>query len=340
MPIVSQPLLFDTYLRPQIWGGVALARSLGKGSDETAKIGEAWELSTLQEHLSRVTIGPCSGESLVDLWARSRLEISGTKSTGDPFPWLVKWLDCTLDLSLQVHPSDDQAQSESGLPNGKSEVWIVVHASPDARIVSGIREGVSVAEVKSRLHDQTIEQCLNSYQPQAGDCISLPAGTIHTARGVVLAEVQQPSDATFRLFDWNRRDASRQTRTLHLESGLRAINWSLGPIQPVTPILLDSIDNAAAGELLLQTSWVRLERHVVKQSWPVPYPDEMTVWMVLEGNAMLFDQAHDSRYQLQRGTTVLIPAAAKEIHWSPRMTDSSCTLACIRRPQSKIAIAF
>ena len=333
MTSLREPLLFDTYLRPQIWGGEGLARLLGKQLPEHALIGEAWELSTLPEHISRVSAGPCCGESLTDLWSRSRAELLGTAATGDEFPWLVKWLDCAGALSLQVHPGDGLARSVLGLPHGKCEAWVIVHAEPGARVSIGLRDGVTRAMFEAHLASGTIDECLHTFEPHVGDCLSLPAGTVHTARGVVLAEVQQPSDATFRLFDWNRLDASGQSRPLHREWGLQAIDWRQGPIDPIAPKLLDVRAPGVVGEALLSAPWVRLERYTIERSWTSPDVGEMTIWMVLAGNAELFDPTNSGRREMSRGSTVLIPSAAGAVSWSPQAADSRCTLLCIRQPR-------
>ena len=333
---IREPLLFDTYLRPQIWGGDGLARHLGKQLPEHALIGEAWELSTLPEHISRVSTGPCCGELLTNLWSQSRGELSGTATAAAEFPWLVKWLDCAGRLSLQVHPDDCIARSVLGLPHGKCEAWVIVHVEPGARISIGLRDGVTRAMFEAQLANGTIDVCLHNFEPRVGDCLSLPAGTVHTAHGVIVAEVQQPSDATFRLFDWNRLDASGQPRALHREWGLQAIDWKQGPIDPLAPKPNDVRDPGVIGEALLSAPWVRLERYTIERSWMSPHVGEMTVWMVLEGDAELFDPTNGKRRELPRGSTVLIPSAAGAIRWSPQKADSRCTLLCIRQPDNSV----
>ena len=330
MTSLREPLLFDTYLRRQIWGGDGLARHLGKPLPEHALIGEAWELGTLPEHVSRVSAGPCCGELLTNLWSQSRGELSGAAAATDEFPWLVKWLDCAGRLSLQVHPDDIIARSVLGLPHGKCEAWVIVHVEPGARVSIGLRDGVTRATFEAHLASGTIGECLHTFEPQVGDCLSLPAGTVHTAHGVLVAEVQQPSDATFRLFDWNRLDAAGQPRALHLERGLPAIDWHQGPVNPVAPKPLNVSTPGVVGEALLNSPWVQLERYTVERSWTSPHVGEMTVWMVLQGNAELLDAASTARHEMSRGSTILIPSAAGPVNWSPQTADSRCTLLCIR----------
>ncbi len=286
-------------------------------------------LSTLPEHVSRVTTGDGCGETLPDVWYRSRHDTAECDAARAEFPWLVKWLDCHGALSLQVHPDDEAARSVLGQPHGKSEAWVVARVEPHARICTGLLADVTRADFESHLAAGSVEECLHSFEPRVGDCLSLPAGTVHTARGVLLAEIQQPSDATFRLFDWNRLDASGQPRPLHREWGLNAINWQQGPIAPIVPAPMTLDGVGVSGELLLETDWVRLERFTLKRPWTASLSGEMTAWMVLAGNAALLDLANDTRRELPIGSTVLIPAEVGAIEWSPSSVGQSCTLLSI-----------
>ncbi len=340
-----EPLLFDTYMRPQIWGGDRLPRLLGMPpvgesspgenplSTKPIPFGEAWVLSTLPEHFSRVTSGTSRGETLAELWDHSRSELFGSDGASAEFPWLVKWLDCHDDLSLQVHPDDTAAQSMLGQSHGKSEAWVVVSVEPNARICTGLIPGVTRPQFESHLVAGTVDECLNSFEPRVGDCLSLPAGTVHTARGVLLAEIQQPSDTTFRLFDWDRLDRTGRPRPLHRELGLNVVDWQQGPIAPVIATPKRLAASGVVGEVLLETDWVRLERFTMSRTWTAMVTGELTAWMVLAGNAQLFDLANDTRHELPRGATVLIPAGVGEIEWSPMRNDENCTLLCISQPR-------
>ena len=337
----NEPLLFDTYLRPQIWGGDGLARLLGKRSQnpsipgeadrltEPLLFGEAWELSTLPEHVSRVVSGPSHEKSLAEIWRQSSAAMPKSDGACGEFPWLVKWLDCHGGLSLQVHPDDEAARTLLGQSRGKSEAWIVVGVEPHARISTGLLDGVTREDFESHLATGTVEKRLHSFEPRVGDCLSLPAGTVHTARGVMLAEIQQPSDATFRLFDWNRRDPSGRSRPLHREWGLNAIDWQQGPVAPIVSTPLALVGEGISGEALLETDWVRLERFTVTRPWTTTRTGVLTVWMILAGNAVLLDVSNGTRYELSCGATVLIPGEVGSIEWSPSSADQSCTLLSI-----------
>ena len=346
MTKLNEPLLFDTYLRPQIWGGDGLARLLGKRppnpsllrkadhSAEPLPFGEAWELSTLPEHVSCVVSGGSHGMSLAEIWRQSSGAVSRSDASHGEFPWLVKWLDCHGDLSLQVHPDDETARTVLGQSRGKSEAWIVAGVESHAHISTGLLDGVTRADFEAHLAAGTVEKCLHSFEPCVGDCLSLPAGTVHTARGVLLAEIQQPSDATFRLFDWNRRDASGQSRLLHLEWGLNAIDWQQGAIAPVVPAPMTLGSVGVSGELLLETDWVRLERFTVTRPWATTRTGALTVWMILAGNAVLLDVSNGTRYELPCGATVLIPDEVGSIAWSPSSAEC-CTLLAIGQTQPR-----
>jgi mannose-6-phosphate isomerase len=153
------------------------------------------------------------------------------------FPWLIKFLDAHDWLSVQVHP-DEKAVAKLWPGEGsKTEAWFMLQATPGSRIYAGLRPGVNEKKIRAALstdEGRSIVECLHSFQPQAGDCVFLPAGTVHAVGGGVLfAEIQQTSDATFRLFDWNRRDAHGKSRPLHIEESLACIHWNQGSVEPV-----------------------------------------------------------------------------------------------------------
>lgn len=332
MTSIGEPLLFDTYLRPQIWGGDGLVRILGKSNPTGSRTGEAWELSTLSEHESQVAAGRFQGESLRKLWEHARSELSGQSPASVEFPWLVKWLDCADSLSVQVHPDDSFAKSHLGLTHGKSEAWVIVATEPGAFVSCGLRAGVTREFFESQLAMGSVEECLNTFEPRVGDCLSLPAGTVHTARGILVAEVQQPSDSTFRLFDWNRTDPAGNRRPLHHELGMEAIHWNAGPVNPIVPTETSIGGPDVRSEALLNTSWVRLDRFHLTRSWRAGLIGEMTVWMVLDGNVKLLTVSGNRSIQLARGSTVLVPADAGEVEWAPVQTGEYCSLLCIRQP--------
>lgn len=322
------PLIFDTYYRPQIWGGRGLNLHLGRPLPNEGPFGEAWDLSPLALHLSRVIEGPFVGRDINDLWVNDLSDFSRDRAQS-VFPLLIKWLECRDLLSLQVHPDDRMARTVLNEPYGKSEAWVVVAAEPTARIYAGIKRGLTRNDVLYHLNAGTLVECLHSFVPQPGDCVSLPAGTIHAAGGgLVVAEVQQSSDATFRLFDWNRPGLNGAPRALQIDRALEAVNWDQGPISPVVPIAIDARQGVIA-EQLLDGNGFRMERYVTQDSISCPHAGELSIWMLLEGKADLRNPSTGYRRRIGKGETTLIPASAMGVVWEP-IDSKPLTLLCVR----------
>ena len=329
--IVTDPLVFDTYLRPQVWGGRGLKQHLGRNLPQECPYGESWDLSPLSSNVSRVIEGPLSGRDLNDLWANCRKDLTGGDGP-DVFPLLVKWLECLTLLSVQVHPDDKMAQRVLNEPYGKSEAWVVVSAEPTAQVYAGIKQGVTRDDFVSHLNAGTLTECLHSFKPKAGDCISIPAGTIHAAGGgLIIAEVQQSSDATFRLFDWNRLGLDGKPRTLQIDLSLQAINWNQGPVNPVVPVGFVNSDGVR-GERLVEGNGFIMERFTAEKSFQNPYPGEFTIWMVLEGTAELSNLETVYCRRFSKGATTVLPASVRQAVWKPDA--NGLTLMCVRLPKA------
>jgi mannose-6-phosphate isomerase len=329
---LTEPLCFDSYLRPQVWGGRLLGELLGRTLPNDGPYGESWDLCSQKLHTSKVTEGPFAGRDLADLWANHGTELTGSEQK-NPFPLLLKWLECRELLSLQVHPDDAMAQRVLNEPFGKSEAWVVVHAEPTARIYAGLKPGVSRTDFKAHLDQGTLAECLHCFKPKPGDCISIPAGTVHAAGGgLVIAEVQQSSDATFRLYDWNRLGLDGKPRPLQIDLAMEAVNWQQGPNSPVVPVKSPSSGPGVNAERLVDGNGFQMERFCVKDSLKSPYGGRFTIWMVLDGHAELSQLAGGYRRSCGTGTTIVIPASAGETVWTPGQNGSEFTLLCIRLP--------
>lgn len=327
---LSDPLIFDTFYRPQVWGGRGLNRHLGRMLPDDRPYGEAWDLSPQPLHVSRVIEGPLTGRSINELWA-DRLGESSCRYGHKEFPLLIKWLECRELLSLQVHPDDQMARTVLNEPYGKSEAWVVIAAEPAARIFAGLKPGVTRSDVIAHLNAGTLIECLHSFAPKPGDCVSLPAGSIHAAGGgLVIAEVQQSSDATFRLFDWNRVGLDGVPRALHIDRAMEATNWNQGPISPIIPVAVDNDSRVTKGEILVEGNGFRLERYITQSPFPSANAGELTIWMVLDGQADLSNPSTGYRRRISKGETALIPATASGIVWHPVATGQSLTLLCVR----------
>jgi len=308
-PSFNEPLVFSPFFRPQVWGGQRLAELLNKPLPSGVSIGESWELSAQSRHHSLVQQGPFAGKTLPQLWQTAREKFIGSDHPEvKSFPWLIKWLDCHADLSVQVHPDDALAQRLLGEPNGKTESWVILRAEPTARIYAGWKAGVTRADVVAALAAGSVAECLHRFTPTAGQCIHIPAGTVHAlSGGIVLAEIQQTSDATFRLFDWNRVDGLGHARPLHLATAMEAADFTHGPVSPITPSSLPDSTDGAEHQLLVECPYYRLERLQLTRSWMAPQGG-LSALIMISGSAVLQVPGVATDQPLHRGMTVLLPA--------------------------------
>lgn len=326
------PLIFDPYLRPMVWGGRSLGSLFGKSLPTDGPYGESWELSPHPHHVSRVAEGPLAGWSLADLCRDRPREIFGTPLPADlRFPLLIKLLDCRELLSIQVHPTDELARRLAGETFGKTEAWVILHAEAGARIYAGFKRGVTRAEVEHRLADGTLDAALHAFTPRPGDCVFLPAGTVHAVGGgVVMAEVQQASDATFRLYDWNRLGVDGKPRPLHIHQALEAIDWSAGPVEPLVPEVATGCLPGVKQEGLVRCPNFGLDRISLESDFPVTAVGRPSIWMVLSGAARLSTREYGRVFRA--GETVLVPAAVQEVSWSLASAQRRATLLCVNLP--------
>jgi mannose-6-phosphate isomerase len=270
-------------------------------------------------HVSCVCEGPNEGRLLTELWTNELTSMIGPGRIASPtFPLLLKYLDCEEFLSVQVHPSDKIVHRLHLGEQGKSEVWIVLDVEPGARIYAGLRPGTTRAKLEACLNSGTLTECLHSFTPTKGDCIYLPAGTVHSAGGgMLIAEVQQSSDLTYRLFDWNRLGPDGKPRDLHVQEALRCINWTQGPISPVMPRPIPKKDNGIHGEHLVACKQFSIDRFQLTSPLETPHLDRMSVWMVLEGAAELTIASTGYHRSFRAGEAVLVPATAQPLRWNP-----------------------
>lgn len=311
------PLVFEPFFRPQVWGGRRLAQLLGKRLPPAGRFGESWEISGHPLHVSRVAEGPHRGRALDELWARYGAEWLGAGPVPTRFPCLVKFLDCDQLLSVQVHPDDEAAARLAPGESGKTEAWLVLHAEPDARIYAGLLPGTTREQLQRHIEAGTVGQCLHGFAPQPGDFVFLPAGTVHAAGGgILMAEIQQSSDATFRLFDWNRLGDDGQPRTLHMPQALASIDWAAQPVVPLRSGSAGGPHESLACEQLVDCSYFRLERYRLAGRLPLVSAGQMSIWMVLAGQAELAGRDRSYRRVFRTGECVLVPASAVGLAWT------------------------
>ena len=230
------PLQFNPILKSIRWGGTRLGTVLGKPIGAATDCAESWEVVDHGNDQSIVTRGPFAGWSLNRLVKEQGRALLGRHADSRQFPLLIKFLDAQDRLSVQVHPNDEQAAKYVPGENGKTEAWVVIDAERDSRLYAGLKQGIDRAELRRHVEAGTVSQCLHSFRVGAGDCVSIPAGTVHAiGEGVLLAEVQQSSDLTFRLDDWGRVGADGRPRELHIAQALECVDFERGPVDPVVP---------------------------------------------------------------------------------------------------------
>lgn len=219
------PLTFTPIFKERVWGGRELARLYGKALPEGVPIGESWELTDRPEGVSQITNGPLAGKDLRWLMEQHAPALLGeSPSQGGKFPLLVKILDAREKLSLQVHPPAALATSLGGEP--KTEMWYVADAAPEADLFVGLKPGVTREEFTRKTHDGTVADCFHRHAVKSGDAMFLPSGRVHAlGGGNLIFEIQQNSDTTYRVFDWNRKGLDGKPRELHIEQSLKCIDF-------------------------------------------------------------------------------------------------------------------
>ncbi|MFV8326040.1 type I phosphomannose isomerase catalytic subunit [Flavobacterium sp. ZS1P14] len=298
------PLQFEPILKERIWGGEKLKTVLNKPI--TSKItGESWELSTVEGDVSVVANGEWKGKSLTALINENPDEILGTAvhaRFGKQFPLLFKYLDAREDLSIQVHPNDELAKKRHN-SFGKTEMWYIMQADDDARIIVGFEEKSNANDYLEKLKNKTLLSILDDVKVKSGDVFFLETGTVHAiGAGLVVAEIQQTSDITYRLYDFDRVDAAGNTRELHVDLALDAINYNtIETKKEYTKN--ENQSNEVVDCPYFTTNFIPLEGEIAVAKSGKSF----TVYMCVEG---AFEIGYDhSKVQYKKGDTVLIPAA-------------------------------
>jgi len=222
------PLMFEPVLKPTLWGGRKLGTALGKPLPPNELIGESWEVSGVKDNISVVANGPLQGRLLTDLMDTYKSDLLGAgvyERYPDEFPLLIKFIDANQDLSIQVHPDDELARQRHN-SFGKTEMWYVIDAEPGATLISGFNRPTSRAEYLEYFHNGRLMELLNRESVAPGDVFFLPAGRVHTiGKGLLIAEIQQTSNITYRIYDFDRVDKDGNKRQLHTEEALDAIDY-------------------------------------------------------------------------------------------------------------------
>lgn len=293
------PLKFKPIFKERIWGGLRLREVFGKDLPAGAKIGESWELADVGEDKSEIVNGPLAGKTIDAVLAEFGPAVTGTESYQPPFPLLIKILDAQNVLSVQVHP-DAETCRRTGKGEPKTECWYIIDAQPGAVIYKGLKPGTTKEQFAQAIEDGTCADYLVKVPVKVGECHFLPSGTCHSiGAGLLIAEIQQPSDTTYRVFDWNRTDpATGKGRPLHIAEALEAIHFDS---------YRDNLSVKTTGRL------VDADEFKVDKGHQTPGCEEllsrrMKVLIILSGAGQITAEGLET-VRFKKGDTLLIPAA-------------------------------
>ena len=306
------PLVFEPIYKPKIWGGKRIFTHFDRPPTSTALIGESWELADLEEDASRVTTGPIQGETLASLVGQWGTDLMGGVGLFEGrFPLLIKFLDARESLSVQVHPTEAVARKLGGKVRVKHEAWYILDADPRGAIYHGLEPGVDAKTFREAMLSGEVDGVLRKVAVKPGECYYLPSGTCHAlGAGVLVAEVQTPSDITYRTYDWGRvAPATGQPRELHLDQAIECIDFDSPSPEPMQERSHVASVGTTVTRLVSCPSFViEKVRMGEGQEQEIPY-NEPVVWIVLEGGGLIEWEGSAEPLPLGRGDVLLLPAA-------------------------------
>lgn len=324
------PLKFEPIYQYRIWGGRRLEHLLSKPLPENDPVGEAWILSDRKDHASKVTEGALKDTTITKLMQDFRYEIMGKIGNSfDHFPLLLKYLDCKEVLSVQVHPSDDQKEYIPPGDTGKTEAWIVLETGDDSIVYAGLKKGTTKENLLESIDNKTVADRLHGFIPKKDDAVFIHSGTVHTLGGAVVFEVQENSDTTYRLYDWDRTDPkTEKPRDLQVEKAIACIDFDQVEIGPVTPVKDPDHPNS---EKLFDNEHFILWRLTDQNSFEVGIKDVPVILVCTEGNGTLI--YNDKEYTLNKGEVMLLPAIIGQLELKPQ---KEITVLQIAIPDKKV----
>ncbi len=309
------PLKFTPILKDKIWGGKKINKLLNK-KDASDKCGESWEVSCLEGDISVVSEGPLEGNELTDLIEIYMGDLVGDKvfeTFGLEFPLLLKFIDAEDFLSIQVHP-DDTIALEKHNSFGKTEMWYIIQSEPGAELIAGFKQKLDKTSYTKLLETGQIENVLNYEKVSPGDVYFMPAGRVHAiGPGILLAEIQQSSDITYRIYDYNRKDANGNSRELHNDSALEAIDFMVhDSYKTIYPHIENKTVNAVNCRYF-NTNVMNFSKPVEKD---LNFIDSFIIYMCTEGKGEIIYGDGES-VTFMKGETILIPALLKNLIIKP-----------------------
>lgn len=314
------PLKFEPYLKTMVWGGEKIAPFKGIDTDQE-KIGESWEISAVEGHVSTIANGPLKGKSLTEAIKEYGAGLVGKKvygKFGEKFPLLVKFIDAKQDLSIQVHPDDALAAKRHPGMFGKTEMWYVVGADEGTSLLSGMSEEITPDEYERRVLDNTITDVLARHEIHEGDVYFLPAGRIHAiCRGAFVAEIQETSDLTYRIYDYGRLGLDGKPRQLHVEEAKEAIDYKKYPSYKTEYAKVKDAEATLVSCEHFTTTLYDLGKSFTKDLSGI---DCFFIVMCVKGEGRIIDTESDGTVHelgIRQGETILLPASSAKVEFIP-----------------------
>jgi len=310
------PLKFEPIYKYRIWGGNKLKKILNK-DEVPEKTGESWELSGVEDNLSVVSNGSLAGNTIQELAEIYMGDLLGDhvyEKFGEEFPLLIKLIDANDVLSIQVHP-DDKLSKERHQAYGKTEMWYVIQAEKGSALYTGFKQKLDKESYLKHLKNSTIKEVLNLEPVVPGDVFFIPAGRVHaTGAGILFAEIQQTSDITYRIFDWDRIDKDGKARELHTELALDAIDFDVHSSYKTDYNRIKNATNLIETCEFFTTNIIPLEKTLEKDYYET---DSFIIYMCMEGSFTIISGDNDQT-GVKKGETVLLPAALNDIRLEPQ----------------------
>lgn len=307
------PIYFQPVYKSYIWGGKNIAASFHR-TDVPEKVAESWEVSDRQDGMSVVANGPLKGLTLHQLVNELGEALIGKGRHFSSFPLLIKLIDAHENLSIQVHPDDEKAKLLGS--EAKTEMWYVLDTKEGAAVYSGLKPHIDRAAFERMIKEERVLDALEKIPVARGDVISIPGGRVHAIlAGCLLLEVQQNSNTTYRIYDWDRVDSAGQPRPLHLKESLQVIDWHNRSHAKAAPQLLQNKEGLHTWELL-KTPYFEMQKIETAKTWKaIPSEKTFQVFFLLEGKATL--TCDGGKEEMQPGRTFLVPAACKHVAIEP-----------------------
>jgi mannose-6-phosphate isomerase len=309
------PLKFENVLKEKVWGGNALVSRYNKKPTGSLHIGESWELSAVADYQSVISNGFLAGNNIEELIEVYMGDITGDsifEKFGNEFPLLIKFIEAQEDLSIQVHPDNELAKKRHKA-YGKTEMWYILERKEGSKIYTGFRDGVTREIYEAAVRNGGIEDLMNVESVDPGDTFFTPAGRVHAiGAGIVLVEIQQTSDITYRIYDWNRKSTGKEKRELHTDLALDAIDFNQTGKNKIRldPVLNETV-NLVNCEFF-NTNIIRINKAIDKEYY---FNDSFVVYICLDGEfSILWD---GNAEKITKGETVLLPAMIKEVTLKP-----------------------